>query len=149
MQLLTIPNKILTSKAEEVADFSGIKSIAEEMISIASANNLVGLAGNQVGFLQRIFIMQIDGKFETIINPIIKRNKTLGQNWGWEGCGSIPALECLVERFNSIDIIYKSYDGENKSMNLTWFNARVAQHEEDHLWGVMMTTKARQRRFRK
>jgi len=81
MNILTIPNKILTSQAEKVTDFSGMAQVIADMIQLAGENNLIGLAGNQVGLLQRIFIMNISDNeipyFKAFINPKTKTDQTL------------------------------------------------------------------------
>ncbi len=154
MDVLKIPNNILTSKANPINDFSGMESIAGEMIDSAIRNNLVGLAGNQVGILERIFVINVmaelsDEKspagFITFINPIIKPVKEKGKSYGWEGCGSIPNLACLVERWNHVIITANSTAGEVFSLPLFGIDARIAQHELNHLDGILMTSKARQR----
>jgi peptide deformylase len=60
MKILTVPNKILTTKAEEVKDFSCMAELTQAMIQTALEDGgLIGLAANQVGILQRIFVMDI------------------------------------------------------------------------------------------
>jgi len=84
--------------------------------------------------------------WQVFINPTIKRHKDKGTSWDWEGCGSIPNLLCFVERHNSITVNYTSTNGESKSLDLSGYLARIAQHEQDHLLGVLITDKARQRK---
>ena len=147
MQLLKIPNPVLKTKCENILHVSmELLGQIDEMIQIAKDNNLVGMAANQVGLLQNIFLMNMGENWQAFINPVIKRHNEKGKSWDWEGCGSIPNLLCLVERHNVIDVNYMSNDGESKSIQLSGFLARIAQHESDHLLGILIADKARQRK---
>jgi peptide deformylase len=155
MKILTVPNKILTTKAEDVKDFSGMAELTQAMIQTALEDGgLIGLAANQVGILQRVFVMDIGQdntetpEFRVFINPKTKVNQAKGKIWGWEGCGSIPGIECLVERWKEITITAQDVNGEEFTMNLSGRLARVALHEIDHLSGILITSKARQRRVK-
>ena len=147
MQILKVPNPILKTKCEDVNHVS-MKLLLQidEMIQIAKDAELVGMASNQVGLLHNVFVMDMGENWQAFINPVIKRHKDKGTSWDWEGCGSIPNLLCFVERHNSITVNYTSIDGESKSLDLSGYLARIAQHEQDHLLGVLITDKARQRK---
>lgn len=56
-----------------------------------------------------------------------------------EGCLSIPDQDFMVERFYGVEIIYQGINGKAKKMRLLGFNARVIQHESDHLKGVLIS----------
>lgn len=146
LQILKIPNEVLTMKAEPVTVIDGFKEIFPEMVGLLVQNGLVGLAGNQVGILERVFVMKYGEGYLPVINPKIIPDKSKGEKWGWEGCGSIPKIACLVKRWAKIDLEFTSLDGETKSVTLTGEEAIVAQHETDHLNGVLITHKARQRK---
>lgn len=146
MQILKVPNPILKTKCQDVTDLFYIEGIVNEMIQTAKDADLVGMAANQIDILQNVFVMNMGKNWQAFINPVIKRHKEKGTKWDWEGCGSIPNLACLIERHNSITINYTSVEGENKSIELTGYLARIAQHEFDHLQGILITDKARQRK---
>lgn len=60
MQLLKIPNPVLKTKCENVPYVSmELLGQIEEMIQIAKKNDLIGMAGNQVGLLQNVFVMNV------------------------------------------------------------------------------------------
>ena len=154
MQILTIPNKSLITKCAPAKDLRGAKIASEQMINLAHEFNLVGLAANQVGILEQMFLVNLHADkpkesalWEIVINPVLKIDRASGESWGWEGCGSIPKLACLVKRWNHVDLSYTSLEGENKSIRLFGYLAIIAQHENDHLNGILMTSKARQRKF--
>lgn len=147
MELLKIPNPVLKTKCENIPHVSmELLGQIEEMIQIAKENDLIGLAANQVELLQNVFVMKMGENWQAFINPVIKRHNEKGKSWDWEGCGSIPNLICLVERHNVIDISYMSTSGESEEIQLSGHLARIAQHETDHLLGVLIIDKARQRR---
>ncbi len=147
MEILKTPNPILKTKCEDIPHVSiELLGEIEEMIQIAKDAELVGMAANQVGILQNVFVMNMGENWQAFINPVIKRHKDKGTSWDWEGCGSIPNLLCLVERHNLITVKYTSIDGESKSLDLSGYLARIAQHEVDHLLGILITDKARQRK---
>lgn len=150
MQILKTPNPILKTKCEDIPHVSmELLLQIDEMIQTAKDAELVGMAGNQVGILQSVFVMNMGENWQAFINPVIKRHKDKGTSWDWEGCGSIPNLLCFVERHNSITVNYTSTDGESKSLDLSGYLARIALHEYDHLQGVLITDKARQRKVLK
>jgi len=150
VEILKIPNPILTSKAETVTDFSGLESFTSEMIQTAETAGLVGLAANQVGFLTRVFVMDFASSipqnkrgenwthdWRVIVNPVIKYGKE--KYFDWEGCGSMQAgKEALIERSKDVTLSYQDITGENCTLNLRDLLARIAQHEENHLNGILL-----------
>lgn len=99
----------------------------------------IGLAGPQVGLTKRIFIMGFPDQpgrlTETICNPEIELS---GNKWvAKEGCLSLPGIHGLVRRSENVVMKYRTPFGEHKEMVLTHMDGRVAQHEFDHIEGVM------------
>lgn len=153
LEIVKVPNKILLTKAEDVFDFSKMTDVIPDMIRVAIQNGLVGLSGNQVGLLQRVFIVRVgeevieeklNVKYLTFVNPVVRPIREAGKKFDWEGCGSIPNTGCLVERWNKVDVTAQNSAGDTFEMNGTGLLARVIQHENDHLNGVLITSKARQ-----
>jgi peptide deformylase len=71
-----------------------------------------------------------------IVNPEIVPQSTDTQE-GWEGCLSIPDIRGMVPRFSDILVSALDRDGKPMELRLKNFAARVAQHETDHLDGVL------------
>jgi peptide deformylase len=71
-----------------------------------------------------------------MINPRIIASST-EKFKDWEGCLSIPGIRGLVPRSRSIEIEYTSRDGQLHQQELTDFVARIFQHEQDHLDGIV------------
>jgi peptide deformylase len=99
-----------------------------------------GLAAPQVGVLKRLFVMDCgwkDGDMTPMvcINPEIIRSE--GMASGAEGCLSIPGVLAEVMRPDRITLRYRDLDGVTRDMDLDGFEARCAQHELDHLDGII------------
>lgn len=120
-------------------------SFIQNLIDTMYANEGVGLAAPQVGVLQRIFVMDVrEGKMPfnpiVFINPeiLVKRGETVDE----EGCLSIPDTFLMVKRAYSVHIAAVNLNGDNFSVTLRGMEARVAQHEIDHLDGILFTERA-------
>jgi peptide deformylase len=73
---------------------------------------------------------------EVVINPeIIERSKELVKDW--EGCLSIPGIRGHVPRYQRIRARYRTLDGREVENEFQDFVARVFQHEDDHLRGLV------------
>jgi peptide deformylase len=139
--LVKDPDPILKQKAE-IWDFKNHVNAAvieQEMLEIMRASNAIGLAGNQVGLLRRVFVMKLtDGREIGCFNPWIM----FGDNdkiEGDEGCLSFPNLWLKVERHNKITAAYLDNTGKQCIIELEGLDARCFQHELDHLDGVTFT----------
>jgi peptide deformylase len=98
-----------------------------------------GLAAPQVGVAKRLFVMTFpdheDLKPVVMCNPELKLNgRTLYER---EGCLSLPNIFEQVSRAENVVIQYRDVLGLNHEFNLSRMDARVAQHEFDHLNGIM------------
>ena len=71
-----------------------------------------------------------------VINPEITPHGS-NKEEGWEGCLSIPDIRGMVPRYTDITLKALDRDGKPIELRLTDFAARVAQHETDHLDGVL------------
>lgn len=118
-----------------------IVELVEHMERIMRAANGVGLAAPQLGILQRIFVYDAGDGFQAIINPKILQRK--GSQVGVEGCLSLPGLQGEVERAN--EVVVKGMDQWGKPVRIRGegLTARVMQHENDHLDGVLFIDEGR------
>ena len=111
----------------------------------------IGIAAPQIGWWTRVFCFGIAGNnprypqaqeipFSFWINPemVVVGKET---NWMWEGCLSVPGMRGWVER--PARIILKGYNerGEWREESMGGLAARVAQHEYDHLDGILFPQK--------
>lgn len=119
-----------------------VQRLIDDMIDTMHEYHGVGLAAPQVHEPLRIFVALLDdepdAKSETIvvINPEIIPN-TEATEEGWEGCLSIPDIRGRVPRFTDIRVKALDRTGRAIELALKDFPARVAQHETDHLDGVL------------
>jgi peptide deformylase len=119
-----------------------VQKLIDDMIETMFEYHGVGLAGPQVHEGIRVFVAILDDEpgpdsdAVALINPEIIPQGT-GMIDGWEGCLSIPDIRGMVPRFT--DILVKALDRDGKAIELPLknFPARVAQHETDHLDGVL------------
>ena len=141
MKLYLEDDPILKQKAEnwDFKNHVNAAVIEREMIETMKASNGIGLAGNQVGLLRRVFVMKLaDGREIGCFNPWIM----IGDNDlinGEEGCLSFPNLWIKVERHNKITAAYLDNTGKQCIIELEGIDSRCFQHELDHLNGVTFT----------
>ena len=141
MKLYLEDDPILKQKAEnwDFKNHVNAAVIEREMIETMKASNGIGLAGNQVGLLRRVFVMKLaDGREIGCFNPWIM----IGDNDlinGEEGCLSFPNLWLKVERHNKITAAYLDNTGKQCIIELEGIDSRCFQHELDHLNGVTFT----------
>jgi peptide deformylase len=118
------------------------QKLVDDMIETMHEYHGVGLAAPQIHEGLRLFVALLDedpgDKTEAtaIINPEIIPNAPETQE-GWEGCLSIPDIRGMVPRFKDITVAALDRDGKPVELRLKDFAARVAQHETDHLDGVL------------
>ena len=119
-----------------------VQKLIDDMIDTMHEYHGVGLAAPQVHEGIRVFVALLDedpdSKTEAtvVINPEISP-LTKSKEEGWEGCLSVPDIRGMVPRFTDIMLKALDRDGKPFELRLTDFAARVAQHETDHLDGVL------------
>jgi peptide deformylase len=102
--------------------------------------NGVGLAGNQVGTLQRVFVFQPEGEGEdsrAVVNPVLAKTAEVKLS-DTEGCLSMQGVTIPIERPSKVTIEGKDENGEDVKLELEERDARVVQHELDHLDGILI-----------
>ena len=143
-----ITNKKLLSARCLSLPYKESKVIANKMILfLLSHNNIakntVGLACNQLGLGGRVIIIRNKNKWDYFINPIIcKRSEQ--KTTLTEECLSLPYKSFPIERNYGIRIIDEKQTRRNPEKDFTdfeGFQARVIQHEVDHLNGTLITDK--------
>ena len=95
----------------------------------------IGLAANQIGRSEAIFIMYKDNSIVTCINPSILW-KSDEKTEVVEGCLSIPNKELKVKRYSKIIAQYTNFKGDTVVEKLSGIEAVCYQHELDHLNGM-------------
>ena len=139
------PDPVLRMRARDVQEFdSNLARLVERMKQLMRDANGVGLAGNQVGVLQRVFVFQRPEEKEdeeqepiALVNPrIVERSDEVASDE--EGCLSLQGVLAPVERAVAVTLAASDPRGEELRLELSGIAARVAQHELDHLDGVLI-----------
>ena len=139
LSLKKFPYPSLRKKASLVEDFSEMGNVYEHMLAIMYENDGIGLAANQVGLLQRCFVMDLsENKSEPvfIINPEII-NKSDSKQSIKEGCLSLPGLYHDVSRPKTILLRYINLEEKICEREFTGLASSCVQHEIDHLDGIL------------
>lgn len=121
-------------KADEIAS---LHDIIEEMFSTMTSANGVGLAAPQVGITKRFFVVVADDDVRRVfINPaIITTSEEMGDYD--EGCLSIPGITETIRRAVKVTVAATNEKGRHFTLEADGLLARVIQHENDHLNGVL------------
>ncbi len=131
---------VLRLRAPEVVEFGDdLRTLVERMTVLMRDASGVGLAANQVGVLRRVFVFAPgdDEEARAVVNPrIVERSSELATDQ--EGCLSLQGVRVPVQRPVSVVLEGNDVDGSSVRLELTELAARVAQHELDHLDGVLI-----------
>lgn len=141
-QIRQWPDPALRMQAHEVESFDDdLKRLVERMKALMADANGVGLAATQVGVLRRLFVFrhgdEEDGVVEAVVNPVLaeRGDEMLVDE---EGCLSLQGVRIPIERHATVVVEGRNEAGEPVRLELAELGARVAQHELDHLDGVLI-----------
>ena len=151
-EIITVPNKVLKTKAKPVSDFGPeLQQLIDDMVETMREAPGVGLAGPQVNQLLRVIVVEFGDEEDeeapptlyTLVNPeISKMSKETVM--GTEGCLSIPELIGDVERSVSVTVKAQNRHGQVVKIKASGWLARIFQHEIDHINGVLFTDRTTQ-----
>ncbi|MBT8458815.1 MAG: peptide deformylase [Boseongicola sp.] len=136
------PDPVLSRACAEVAEIDDdIFALCDDLLDTMYDALGRGLAAPQIGVLARVFVMDTGWKEgdrdpRIVINPKITQPSEARQT-GPEGCLSIPGVTAEVERAEAITMSWTAPDGSLFVERLTGFDAICAQHENDHLDGIV------------
>ena len=151
LPIIAYGHPVLKKVGKEIdADYHNLDSLIENMWETMYNANGVGLAAPQIGLSIRLFLVdtaQIDKEDEPPIG--IKKAfinaemiEETGDSWSYEeGCLSIPNINGNVERQKKIKIKYLDENFEEHIEEFEGMNARVIQHEYDHIEGKLFVEK--------
>ena len=134
LRIKSIPTLI----TDEVRDL--VSNMKETML----AENGIGLSAPQVGVNLRVIVIQLMsagklvGPVQEMINPVITNYSDDTMEYE-EGCLSIPGEYIRIDRPRSIHVKFQTLSGKYKKWFLKGLEARIVQHEIDHLDGVLMS----------
>ena len=116
-----------------------LRRLADDMFETMYAAKGIGLAAPQVGRLERLAVVDVDGARFALVNPEIVHQE--GSVKGEEGCLSIPDVYADVERFGTVKVRALDLKGEPFELEATDLLGRCFQHEIDHLHGRLFLDK--------
>ena len=155
LDIVTKQEGVLLEIAQPVADIAApeIQQLIDDMIDTMRNAEGVGLAGPQIGQPLRLAVVEtlpeydedgeaIEGSRQlyVLINPKVQWSSRKMVT-GIEGCLSIPGYLGEVERHYAIIVQFYMRNGKKKRLKLNGWDARIFQHEIDHLDGVLYTDK--------
>ena len=143
--------KVLTDNEEPLHRLStptllteGVRDLVRDMKETMLSLNGIGLAAPQVGVNLRVIVIHtiVTGKLtapvQEMINPVITSYSSEDVEIE-EGCLSIPGEYLRIKRPHRIHVKFQDLSGKYKKWNLKGLEARVVQHEIDHLDGILLT----------
>ncbi len=149
-EIVLVPEPVLRRKAPKVTSFDkDFQLLVDDMIETMRAAPGVGLAAPQVGISQRLLVMEYGDdededapkKLYVFVNPeIVKSSGEMVM--GIEACLSVPGLAGEVERHQTMVVKGFNRFGKPIKHKLTGWTARIFQHENDHLDGILFTDRA-------
>tara|TARA_Y100000814_G_scaffold185282_2_gene135570 strand:- start:205 stop:804 length:600 start_codon:yes stop_codon:yes gene_type:complete len=145
----------LKQKTKEINNINSeqIETIKQDLLDTYQATPCAGVAANQIGYEQRMFIgLKFDDdeektdsvgnpnaeNYEFYINPQIDHCSKKSIQEGEEGCLSIPDIRLVAKRYDKIKVRYFNGNGKKIKKPLSGFMSRLFQHELDHLDGKLM-----------
>ena len=148
-KLIVTDEKILRQRSKEWHNDSvhaqeELKDVVYQMDEAMEKYKGIGISAIQIGIPWRIFLAGRPS--ELFINPrIIEKSSIMKQDW--EGCLSCPDLKVRVKRSHSVVMEYDTFNESGEYITVKrkfkGFDARVVQHEFDHLNGILITDKGK------
>jgi len=144
-------NPILRAVADPIAKIDkDIIQLARDMQVVCREYDGVGLAAPQIGVpLRIIYTTQWKEtpkwlkylRDQIMINPVVlSQTKKMDTDIEW--CLSLPGVEWNVERYSWVKVQYEDISWKTIVQSYKWFDARIIQHEIDHINGILFIDKA-------
>jgi len=151
MKVVKKGNPILKKPCEYVKG-AGYKTKLNKFLirSVPLREKGVGIAANQVGLTDRICTIKLNnGRWITMLNPTIILINLInnGTIKNTEGCLSISEKEYTVERYTEIIVEFYDINFQPQTLDLYGSEAIIAQHEIDHLNGILISDIDAQKRI--
>jgi peptide deformylase len=137
LRVRTFGDPVLRQRAREVEEITDVhRKLIQDMFDTMRDAPGVGLAGPQVGVMERIFVWEFEDEHGVFVNPTIGKRSRKSEE-GEEGCLSLPGIVGPVDR--SYEVVVEGIDetGAPISVEASDWVARIFQHEIDHLDGVL------------
>ena len=141
-QIRQYPDPALRMTAAEIDTFDDdLRALAERMYVLMTDANGIGLAATQVGVVRRMFVCRLgedeDAEPVAFVNPVVTATGE-GRESADEGCLSLQGVLVPVDRATKLTLEAQDLSGVPVRVELRDIDARVVQHELDHLDGVLI-----------
>ena len=160
VQILKYPDYFLTIAREEFGDLCLVTQIDDDALNLIqdlkdtlNHHNGYGLAARQIGSPKDV--IAVNRMWDsTIQDPLIMINPVITRQDGSkkaiiESCFSVPGIEAKVERPEIITVQYTDKDGKDHSRLVSGMEARIIQHEIDHLNGILFIQRLVEKEYKK
>lgn len=142
-EIRILGDPVLREPADEVGALSdGVRALVRDMFETMYVAGGIGLAAPQVGVSERVIVVDLGESDEdgagavALVNPkVVESSRKTAK--APEGCLSIPGMEEVVERPDTVTVEGLDPDGEPRAMEVSGLLSRALQHEIDHLDGVL------------
>jgi peptide deformylase len=137
-QIRQYGDPVLRMRAADVESFDDeLARITGRMTELMHDADGIGLAATQIGILRRFLVCTLEGEDRVLVNP---RVTPVGEETEVddEGCLSLGSIRVPVERATRVTVEARDAAGEPVALELEGMDARVVQHEVDHLDGVLL-----------
>jgi peptide deformylase len=148
LEIIKYGHPVLREKGKRIdAVTQEVRHLAAEMIETMYAAEGVGLAAQQVGCALMLTVIDVTPSEQPwtmspklpmpliLLNPVL--SKPQGEQVGAEGCLSIPEVNAQIRRAAQVTVQARTLDGSEVQFDCTGLLARAAQHEVDHLNGIL------------
>ena len=137
LDMRLLPDLIIRQEAKPVTTIDqALETLVGNMTDTMRAAGGIGLAGNQVGFLKRLVVIQLpDEDVRVLVNPEIIERK--GEREVDEGCLSIPGYRGKVKRSARVKAKWSDLEGNLVELEADGLLAQVLEHETDHINGIL------------
>ncbi len=142
-EIKILGDPVLRKPSEVVEELDdGVRTLVNDLFETMYHAEGIGLAAPQVGVLERVLVVDLGAVDEggvgavALVNPRVvesSRQKAKAS----EGCLSIPDMEEIVERPDTVTVEGLQPDGEHVTMEVSGLLSRALQHEIDHLDGIL------------
>ena len=137
-QIRQYGDPVLRMRADDVETFDDeLARITGRMLELMHDADGVGLAATQIGIVRRFFVCTLDGEDLVLVNPVVTPagdETELDE----EGCLSLGSIRVPIDRAVRVQVDARDAAGEPVTLSLEGMDARVVQHELDHLDGVLL-----------
>jgi peptide deformylase len=141
LNIVVAPAEILTIRAAEVDEFEQeTRELDALMRLIVTRPGVAGISLPQLGrSLRGCAFRRWDSTIVVVFNPLLEVHPNVRKQTMPEGCLSLPGVKVDVARYTEVTMVGQDFSGQGFELELRGHEAAVAQHEVDHLDGVLIT----------